>query len=129
VRKLRRHVRTAIAREAGDIMRHGRCDHAVATSKTFRSLARVCGAAPSAEGAYVRRELRHDALLSWLPKLASMTTAERAALPGVSAARAHQLVAGAVVADAVMDLFDLPALEICPWALREGLILEHLDKM
>jgi exopolyphosphatase/guanosine-5'-triphosphate,3'-diphosphate pyrophosphatase len=58
-----------------------------------------------------------------------MPTAERADLPGVSGARAHQLVAGAMVADAVLDLFDLDALEICPWALREGVILEHLDKL
>ena len=28
-----------------------------------------------------------------------------------------------------MDIFDLPALEICPWALREGVILERLDQM
>ena len=27
-----------------------------------------------------------------------------------------------------MDIFDLPALEICPWALREGVILERLDQ-
>jgi exopolyphosphatase/guanosine-5'-triphosphate,3'-diphosphate pyrophosphatase len=45
----------------------------------------------------------------------------------VSASRAHQIVAGALVADAVMDIFDLPELEICPWALREGIILERLD--
>ncbi|SFC20835.1 hypothetical protein SAMN04487968_104248 [Nocardioides terrae] len=25
------------------------------------------------------------------------------------------------------DIVDLPALEICPWALREGVILERLD--
>jgi exopolyphosphatase/guanosine-5'-triphosphate,3'-diphosphate pyrophosphatase len=28
-----------------------------------------------------------------------------------------------------MDIFDLEELEICPWALREGVILERLDKM
>jgi exopolyphosphatase/guanosine-5'-triphosphate,3'-diphosphate pyrophosphatase len=77
----------------------------------------------------VRRLLPRDELVTWLPKLARMTAAERARLPGVSAARAHQLVAGALVADAVLDLFDLSELEICPWALREGVILEHLDKL
>ena len=39
------------------------------------------------------------------------------------------MVAGALVADAVMDLFDLAELEICPWALREGIILERLDQI
>ena len=28
-----------------------------------------------------------------------------------------------------MDIFDLPELEICPWALREGVILERLDQI
>lgn len=129
VRKLRKYIRTSIARDAGEVHRGGRPDHAVATSKTFRSLARICGAAPSAEGPYVRRILPRDELSAWLPKLAEMPIAERAELPGVSEARAQQLVAGALVADAVMDLFELPDLEICPWALREGVIIEHLDKL
>jgi exopolyphosphatase / guanosine-5'-triphosphate,3'-diphosphate pyrophosphatase len=129
LRGLRRHIRTSVAHDAGAVLRGGRPDHAVATSKTFRSLARVCGAAPSGEGPYVRRLLPRDELSSWLPKLAQMPAAERARLPGVSSARAHQLVAGAMVAEAVMDLFELTELEICPWALREGVILEHLDKL
>jgi exopolyphosphatase/guanosine-5'-triphosphate,3'-diphosphate pyrophosphatase len=33
------------------------------------------------------------------------------------------------VADAAMDLFDLPEVEICPWALREGVILRRLDAL
>ncbi len=28
-----------------------------------------------------------------------------------------------------MDIFDLPELEVCPWALREGLILERFDHL
>jgi exopolyphosphatase/guanosine-5'-triphosphate,3'-diphosphate pyrophosphatase len=45
----------------------------------------------------------------------------------VSVGRAHQLAAGAIVADAAMDLLGLPVLEMCPWALREGVILRQLD--
>ena len=127
VRELRRKVRADVARGAGLVLRPGPADHAVATSKTFRSLARVCGAAPSAEGPFVRRGLRADVLAEKLPDLVSMTDAKRRQLPGVSANRSHQLVAGAIVADAVMDIFGVPELEICPWALREGIILERLD--
>ncbi len=129
VRKLRRHIRTEVARDAGPLLRSGVGDHTVATSKTLRSLARVCGAASSEEGSHVRRMLPRDVLREKLPQLAEMSAAERADLPGVSSARAHQLVAGALVADAVMDLFEIEALEICPWALREGVILEKLDSM
>ena len=50
-------------------------------------------------------------------------------LPGVSPSRTHQIVPGALVAEACMDIFDLDTLEICPWALREGVILERLDQL
>jgi exopolyphosphatase/guanosine-5'-triphosphate,3'-diphosphate pyrophosphatase len=127
VRDLRRHVRTAIARRAGAVLRFGTVDHAVATSKTFRSLARVCGAAASAEGPFARRVLTAEVLSDRLEELVRMSDARRRQLPGVSPDRSHQLVAGALVADAVMDIFGLRELEICPWALREGVILERLD--
>jgi exopolyphosphatase/guanosine-5'-triphosphate,3'-diphosphate pyrophosphatase len=58
-----------------------------------------------------------------------MSVAELAELPAVSPSRAHQVVPGALVAEACLDIFDLPALEICPWALREGVILERLDQL
>jgi exopolyphosphatase / guanosine-5'-triphosphate,3'-diphosphate pyrophosphatase len=129
VRRLRRHVRTEIARDARELLRSGPSDHAVATSKTFRSLARVCGQAPSSEGPYVRRLIERETLAEQLPTLLTLTADQRAGLDGVSAARSHQLVAGAIVAEAILDIFDLDSMEICPWALREGIILEHLDLM
>lgn len=129
IRELRRSVRTEIARDAGTILRTGRPDQAAATSKTFRSLARICGAPPAAEGLRAPRVLPADELETWIPKLATMGPEELAELPGVSPDRTHQLLAGALVASAVMDIFDLPHLEICPWALREGVVLERLDKL
>lgn len=129
LRELRRSIRAEIARDAGTLLRGGVLDHAVATSKTFRSLSRICGAAPSSEGLHVRRLLRADDLEGWLPKLVAMTREEIAELPGVSPDRAHQVVAGAFVASAVFDIFDLTELEICPWALREGILLDRLDKL
>ncbi|MFK0170871.1 Ppx/GppA family phosphatase [Streptomyces sp. NPDC090306] len=129
VRTLRRHVRAQIARTVGEFSRFGAPDHVVATSKTFRQLARIAGAARSAEGLYVQRELKRQSLEAWVPRLAGMTAAERAELPGVSEGRAGQLVAGALVAEGAMDLFGVETLEICPWALREGVILRQLDQM
>src|ERR1700754_1940719 len=117
VRALRRRIRVEMAAVAGGVLRAGRPQRAVATSKTFRSLARITGAAPSDDGPYVPRVLSRDDLAEWMPKLTKMSAAERAELPGVSVGRSSQLLAGALVADAVMDLFDLAALEVCPWAL------------
>ncbi|GAB3657507.1 Ppx/GppA phosphatase family protein [Actinocorallia lasiicapitis] len=127
VRALRRHVRTEIAAHIGSMTRFGRPDHAVATSKTFKQLARIAGAAPSSEGAYVRRTLTHADVTEWADRLSTLSVQERMQIPGVSPARASQLLAGAIVAAATLDLFGLPELEICPWALREGVILRRLD--
>jgi len=129
VRALRKYVRAEIGRRVGDVVRFGQPDRAVATSKTFRQLARLAGAAPSSEGAHVQRTLSRGDLAEWAPKLAKMSAAERTKLPGVSSIRAGQLLAGAVVAEAALDLFDLDSVEICPWALREGIILRRLDVM
>jgi exopolyphosphatase/guanosine-5'-triphosphate,3'-diphosphate pyrophosphatase len=129
IRALRKRIRIEMAAVAGDVLRAGKPQRAVATSKTFRSLARICGAAPSDDGPYVARSLHRDDLTEWVPKLIAMTAAERADLPGVSVGRSTQLVAGALVADAVMDLFDVSSLEVCPWALREGVILNRLDQL
>ncbi|MEV7970469.1 Ppx/GppA phosphatase family protein [Sphaerisporangium sp. NPDC088356] len=129
VRGMRRQVRAEIGRIVGDVVKYGRADHAVATSKTFKQLARIAGAAPSGEGSYVKRVLDRQDLSRWTERLVTMSNARRAGLPGVSVGRAPQLLAGAVVAEATMDLFDTPELEICPWALREGVILRRLDGM
>jgi exopolyphosphatase/guanosine-5'-triphosphate,3'-diphosphate pyrophosphatase len=129
VKAMRKHVRAEIAKHIRKFSVTGQADAAVGSSKTFRSLARITGAAPSGEGAYVHRVLEAKALANWVTKLAGMTAKARADLPGVSRARAGQLLAGAVVADAAMDLFGVERLEICPWALREGIILRRLDWM
>ncbi|MER8068418.1 Ppx/GppA phosphatase family protein [Streptomyces sp. NPDC094034] len=129
VKALRRHVRARIARTVGEFSRFGSPDHVVATSKTFRQLARIAGAARSADGLYVQRELSRTSLEEWVPKLATMSTLQRAALPGVSDGRSSQLLAGALVAEGAMDLFGVESVEICPWALREGIILRRLDQL
>ena len=128
-RQLRRHVRAEIARRAGEVTRLGPADRAVATSKTFRQLARIAGAAPSGEGPYVRRVVSHADIAEQAKRLSAMSLSERTDLPGVSRTRAPQLAAGALVADAAMDLFGLNELEICPWALREGVILRRIDAL
>jgi exopolyphosphatase/guanosine-5'-triphosphate,3'-diphosphate pyrophosphatase len=38
-------------------------------------------------------------------------------------------LAGALVAEAALELFEFPSMELCPWALREGLILRRLDQL
>jgi exopolyphosphatase/guanosine-5'-triphosphate,3'-diphosphate pyrophosphatase len=129
IRALRRHVRVEIGSVVRGVVKTGTPDRVVGTSKTLRSLARVAGAAPSSDGQYAARELRAADVAALVDRLARMTTAERRSLHGVSPERAGQLLAGALVADAAMDLLGVTHLDICPWALREGVILRRLDSL
>ncbi len=126
-------VRSHIRAEIGSVIRHvvrfGPPHRAVGTSKTVRSLARIAGAAPSEEGIYVPRRLTRRDVSTILHRVSSLTAAQRARIPGVSITRAHQLLAGALVLEAAMDLLRVDQLDVCPWALREGIILRRLDHL
>lgn len=104
-------------------------DHVVGTSKTFRSLARIAGAAPSAAGPFVQRLLPAYKLKDIAERVSVMSLQQRTAIPGVSKDRAAQLAAGAMVAAATVDLLEISEIEICPWALREGVLLRHIDSL
>jgi exopolyphosphatase/guanosine-5'-triphosphate,3'-diphosphate pyrophosphatase len=107
----------------------GRPDLVAATSKTFRTLARLTGAAPSSAGLEVSRELTSTGLGQLVGFVSRIESSALAELPGVSPDRAHQVPAGAAVAAATMRLLDVPCVRICPWALREGVILRRLDSL
>ncbi|BBX12250.1 hypothetical protein MNVM_13310 [Mycobacterium novum] len=128
VSMLRDWLDTELAPAAATVLDAGPPDLAVASSKTFRSLARLTGAAPSAAGPRVRRTLTAAGLRQLISFISRMTTADRAELEGVSAERAPQIVAGALVAEASMRALSIETVQICPWALREGLILRRLDR-
>lgn len=127
IKALRRHARAEIADSIGPLRRVGAPRLAVATSKTLKQLARIAGAPPSSESAYLRRRLKSSDVRQLVTLLSGLSVAERAKLPGVSAGRAAQLLAGAIVAESVMDLLEVEELEVCPWALREGVILRRMD--
>ncbi|HLL68232.1 MAG TPA: Ppx/GppA phosphatase family protein [Micromonosporaceae bacterium] len=126
VNRLREHAEGLLAAAQGAIAQAG-WDRPVATSKTFRTLARLAGAAPSAAGPQVPRVLTRTGLHQVLGFIQRMPSAALAQIDGVSSGRAHQVLAGAVVADVAMRGLGLETLELCPWALREGVILRRLD--
>lgn len=93
----------------------------LATSKTLAQLAALTGGRDEQGRAVLTRR----AVRKHIPRLTEMCCAERARLTGVSAGRAPQILAGAVVAEAVMTAFGISALTVCPWALREGIALTY----
>ena len=127
VAMLRDWLDTELTQAGKTVLETGAPDLAVGSSKTFRSLARLTGAAPSAAGPRAKRTLTANGLRQLIAFISRMTTADRAELEGVSAERAPQIVAGALVAEASMRAMSLESVDICPWALREGVILRRLD--
>jgi exopolyphosphatase / guanosine-5'-triphosphate,3'-diphosphate pyrophosphatase len=127
VRDLRDWLDEQLAPAAKKLHKAGQPDRAVATSKTFRSLSRLTGSAPSSAGLRVRRTLTDAGLRQVIAFISRMPANDLAELEGVSPGRAHQLVAGALVAEATMRALGVAELDICPWALREGVILRRLD--
>jgi exopolyphosphatase/guanosine-5'-triphosphate,3'-diphosphate pyrophosphatase len=96
---------------------------AIGTSKTFRTLRRIQQNFLPELGGSLTREGLHIIV----PKLSKMTHGQRAELPGVSASRARQIVAGAMVAEGAMTAMGIEKIAQCPWALREGIVLQRFD--
>jgi exopolyphosphatase/guanosine-5'-triphosphate,3'-diphosphate pyrophosphatase len=129
LRALEEHAADVLASPGRKLRGAGEPDLVAATSKTFRTLARLAGAAPYDAGLRVRRELTAIGLSQVLGFVSRIESSALAELQGVSAQRAHQVPAGAVVAQAAMRAVDVPCVRICPWALREGVILRRLDQL
>jgi exopolyphosphatase/guanosine-5'-triphosphate,3'-diphosphate pyrophosphatase len=121
------HAREVLEPAGAKLRAAGAPDLVAATSKTFRTLARLAGAAPSAAGLRAPRELSRTGLSQVIGFVSRIESSALAELQGVSPQRAHQVPAGAVVAQAAMHAVDVPCVRICPWALREGVILRRLD--
>lgn len=128
INQLRDYIDAELDGPARELRAAGDPDLACATSKTFRMLARLTGAAPSSEGPRVERVLTAAGLRQVIAFISRMTAADRAELEGISSDRSYQVVAGALVAEASMRALGLESVKICPWALREGLILQRLDR-
>ncbi|NBM16917.1 Ppx/GppA family phosphatase [Streptomyces sp. GC420] len=126
VKAVRRHVRRQL-RDVAPRIRWEGPRTAVATSRTFQQLARLCGAAPGREGPFVPRELARRDLRRAVAQLGELPAARRAELPGISTARSLQCLAGAVVADTVMKMTGIRSADVCPWALREGILLRATE--
>jgi exopolyphosphatase/guanosine-5'-triphosphate,3'-diphosphate pyrophosphatase len=124
---LREHIDEQLVEPTRKLREAGVPDRVVGTSKTIRSLARLSGAAPSSAGPRVRRTLTAVGLRQVIAFISRMSADDLAELEGVSASRAHQLVAGALVTQATMHALDVEEIDLCPWALREGVILRKLD--
>jgi exopolyphosphatase/guanosine-5'-triphosphate,3'-diphosphate pyrophosphatase len=124
---LRQHVNATLREVADRLHWEGAPDRAIGTSKTFKQLVRLAGAPAQRKGPFVRRSVSAKDLDAWIPRLAGLRAKQRAKLRGVSRSRGQQIIAGALVARAAMKAVNVRSVDVCPWALREGIILHYLQ--
>jgi exopolyphosphatase / guanosine-5'-triphosphate,3'-diphosphate pyrophosphatase len=124
---LRAHVKATLREAADRLLWEGVPDRVIGTSKTFKQLARMSGSPAQRKGPFVRRSVTAADLEAWIPRLAALSARQRAKLQGVSGPRSRQILAGAVVARATMKALNVNVVDVCPWALREGIVLHYLQ--
>jgi exopolyphosphatase/guanosine-5'-triphosphate,3'-diphosphate pyrophosphatase len=129
VDRLRAHARQTLKPLTKTFGALPRPDHTVGSSKAIRSLAKLVGYPMPGWSGSERMMLPRAALGSWIPRLARIPASARQELPGITADRTFQIVAGAVVLHEAMRAMDVEELEVSPWALREGVLLRYIESM
>lgn len=129
VATLERHAQRVLEPVAVRFASQPKPDHVVGSSKAIRSLAKLAGYPVPGWSGIERMVLPRAALGSWIPRLARIPASARQELPGITADRTMQIVAGAVVLHTAMRALDVDELEVSPWALREGVLLRYIESM
>lgn len=124
-------VRGEIYHAAQEIRRHG-IRELIASSGTAQTIAAMAIAARGEEAPeslngkrFTRREIR--SIVSRVLK--ARTFAERSNIPGVDPRRTDILAAGAVTLETIIQECDVEAIIISSYALREGIVLDTIEKM
>lgn len=128
---LQAYVRGMLERPVEDILAHlepGEQPRLVGSSGTIETLVSVyarekLGVAPNLLNGY---QLSRKDLKTMVKRLASITCAERATIPGLSERRAEIIVAGAVILLEAMTLLGMESLTVSERALREGVIVDWM---
>ena len=128
-RALRLYAKGVLDDAVAQVRPFGRPDHVIGSSKTIRSLARLAGNHLPGVGDADRAVLTRKQLDDWVPRLARMDATSRTALPGITPDRTFQVIAGGIVLSEAMRAFGVKELDVSPWALREGRLLQMLDRV
>ena len=128
---LQAYVRGMLERPVEELLAHlepGEQPRLVGTSGTIESLATIharekLGMVPNPLNGY---QLSRKDLKEMVKRLASLSYAERAAIPGMSDRRSEIIVAGALILVEAMTLLGVESLMIGERALREGVIVDWM---
>lgn len=136
LKALREEVRSAMERPAREL-KGARWQQATGTSGTILAIGTALrlrallrqedrqaeGARPAGD------EIALDKLARFNSRTADMKSAERRAVPGISAQRSEIVIAGGQILEGVMQALKIEKLRTCSWALREGVLIDRLREI
>lgn len=102
---------------------------ALGTSGTLENLAAMCGSEAAANGdGHGPQVIERGKLDKLLVELLESRSKDRARIRGLDDQRKDQIVAGATLVAEIFRRCSLKRIEICPSALREGILLDYLSR-
>ncbi len=129
LRALRTHVRTQLLPLKKEIAAVGGFKRVIGTSGTILNLAAMASAAEGYEfDSKDGLELERKSLKTLAKRLGESTAKSRERMPEFDQKRAELTVVGAVLLDEIFDVLDIKSLVGCDRALREGVILDYVEK-
>jgi exopolyphosphatase/guanosine-5'-triphosphate,3'-diphosphate pyrophosphatase len=127
-RRLARFVSREMGQYLDDLARRG-FDRVIGTSGTILSLGTmVLAAAGGPPGELRNQRIPLKALRRLRDRLLESSLAERLQLPGMDPRRADLSVAGVVLLDTILRRLGARDLTLCDLALREGLVLDYIER-
>jgi exopolyphosphatase / guanosine-5'-triphosphate,3'-diphosphate pyrophosphatase len=134
IARMRANLRAEFARTAQEISRVG-FDIVIGTSGTILNLVGLGtqsrnGNGSAAGGSFTPFSQRCtlDELTRLNDRLYQMTEKERARMQGLDNSRADIIVAGGQLLEVILREVGAKEIMTCDWALREGLLLDHISK-
>ncbi len=126
-------IRERVQRELAphrDALRASSADQIVAAGGTPRAIARLVAAArgEGSAGDSLPIEIGHEELRAITKRLVRSTHDERLTMPGIRRRRADLLATGALILVSVAETLGLERFTFCDWGLREGLMLDLIEK-
>ena len=118
LRVLRRHFESELSPIIEQI-RHLNPVDAIGTSGTLENIAAMCG---------TPEHIDRDAFDKLIGNLLDSDAKSRAKIDGLDDQRKDQILAGALLVGELFDRLDLKRITICSAALREGVLLEYLNR-
>ena len=132
-KKPRRSIEKFVTKRVGDVVREARkigYSMCVGSSGTILTLADLASQIQTGMGLrhYHQQVLTLESLQKVNRELQTMTLKERAHFEGVNIARATTVVAGGLLLETLMRRFKMSRLVLSTRALREGVIIEYLQR-